>query len=312
MGGLLTFAPKNSTSMKPTLAILAAGIGSRYGGLKQIDGMGPGGEAILEYSVFDAVRAGFGKVVFIIRRDIEAEFRERVGSKFEGRVPVEYAFQELDTALEFLSQKPERTKPWGTAHAMLAARDHIREPFAVINADDFYGPEAFAALADFLKKGCKKDTMAMVGYRLSNTLSENGTVARGVCHARRGWLVDVVEHTKIGREGRGIVSRIDGSEPVKLPAATAVSMNFWGFHPHVFTEIERMWRPFVEANLGNPKAEFFIPLVVNNLLKSGAARCRVLPSEAQWFGVTYPEDKPTVQAALAGFTERGVYPKRLF
>lgn len=294
--------------MKPTLLILAAGIGSRYGGLKQIDGMGLGGEAILEFSIFDALRAGFGKVVFIIRKDIEAEFRARVGSKFEGRVPVEYAFQELDTALEFLTEKTDRKKPWGTAHAMLAAKSIVNEPCAVINADDYYGPEAFETLAQFLKNDCKKDVMAMVGYQLANTLSENGSVARGVCHERGGFLTDVVEHTKIARGAGGIFNTFEDGSVRQLPDDTVVSMNFWGFHPQIFVEIEKMWRPFVEKNLENPKAEFFIPLVVNHLIESGEAKCKVLPCNAQWFGVTYTDDKPIVQAALAGFAEKGIYP----
>lgn len=298
--------------MKPALLILAAGIGSRYGGLKQIDGMGPGGEAILEFSIFDAIRAGFGKVVFIIRKDIEAEFKARVGAKIEGKIPVEYSFQELDTALEFLENRPDRKKPWGTAHAMLAARNEIREPFAVINADDYYGPEAFTTLAHFLKNDCSPTDMAMVGYRLANTLSENGTVARGVCHEADGWLTDVVEHTKIGRTAGGISNTFDDGSTKNLPDETVVSMNFWGFHPAIFEEIEKMWRPFVVENFENPKAEFFIPLVVNRLITSGEGRCAVLPCEAKWFGVTYTDDKPVVQAALAEFAEKRVYPNPLW
>jgi NDP-sugar pyrophosphorylase family protein len=294
--------------MKPTLMILAAGIGSRYGGLKQIDGMGAGDEAILEFSIFDALRAGFGKIVFIIRKDIETEFRARVGSKFEGKIPVEYAFQELDTDLGWLKEKLTRTKPWGTAHAMLAAKKIIKEPFAVINADDYYGPEAFQTLADFLTTKVSKKKMAMVGYRLSNTLSENGSVARGVCHAKRGYLTDVVEHTKIEKKGRVIQNTFEDGSVSKLPAATIVSMNFWGFHPQVFKDIEKMWRPFVEANLENPKAEFFIPLIVNHLVESGEGRCAVLPCEAKWFGVTYTNDKPIVQKAMRDFAKAGIYP----
>ncbi len=301
--------------MKPTLLILAAGMGSRYGGLKQVDGMGPTGEAIIDYSIFDALEAGFGKVVFVIRRDIEDEFKARVGNKFLGKIKVEYAFQELDTALDWLEKKPERSKPWGTAHALLAAKKLIREPFAAINADDFYGKSAFAALAKFLKKDCSPRKMAMVGYELSKTLSENGTVSRGVCSMdEKGHLAEVVEHTKIGiDEADGSIFNLenDGSKKMLAPATT-VSMNFWGFDPSVFEVIERLWRPFVLENLDNPKAEFFIPLIATHLIASGEAAFEVLPCDAQWFGVTYTADKPIVQNALADFVEKGVYRSPLF
>ncbi|MBK6929834.1 MAG: nucleotidyltransferase [Saprospirales bacterium] len=284
--------------MQPTLLILAAGIGSRYGGLKQVDGMGPGGEAILEFSVHDAKRAGFGKVVFVIRRDIEAEFRQRIGRKIERQIAVEYAFQETGTALEWLPQLPHREKPWGTGHAILAARSCVREPFVAINADDFYGADAFEAIGRFLQFDCAPDQYGMVAYRLGNTLSENGTVSRGVCAVSPGgFLTDVTERTKIERFADGIFYTDEAGNRHLLAADTPVSMNFWGFHPNIFEELDTQFRSFVQASMDKPKAEFYIPTVVNNLLKAG--RVRVLTSDSQWYGVTYPADKETVQGALA-------------
>jgi NDP-sugar pyrophosphorylase family protein len=285
--------------MQPTLLILAAGIGSRYGGLKQIDGMGPDGEAILEYSVADAIRAGFGKVVFVIRQDIETEFRQRVGHRVEAKIDTRYAFQQMDTALEWLPTPPHREKPWGTAHAILAARQHLTEPFVAINADDFYGAEAFAAIGQFLAHDCTPDTYAMVAYRIANTLSENGSVSRGVCAVSpEGYLTDVVERHKIERFDDGIHFPDEAGVRHFLAENTPVSMNFWGFHHALLPVIDAMFRAFVVANEGNPRAEFYIPTVVNQQIKTGAARVRVLTSENQWYGVTYPEDKATVQAAL--------------
>lgn len=292
---------------KPTLLILAAGIGSRYGGLKQADGMGPGGETILEYSVFDAIRAGFGKVVFVIRRDIEEAFREVVGSKVERHIRTEYAFQEMSTGLDWLAEKPERSKPWGTGHAILSARDHIREPFVAINADDFYGPDAFQAIGDFLRGECSPSRYGMVAYRLNNTLSENGSVSRGVCSVDAdGLLTDVVERTKIERFDNGIFFSDEAGRHF-LSDNTPVSMNFWGFHPTIFGEIESQFREFVLQNRDNPKSEFYIPKVVNTLIEAGKVQVRVLNSDSQWYGVTYPEDKNTVQSALAGMAAEEMY-----
>lgn len=295
--------------IKPTLLILAAGVGSRYGGLKQIDGIGPGGEAILEYSVYDAIRAGFGKVVFVIRKDIEADFRDKVGRRVEKHIHTEYAFQELDTALEWLPEKPHREKPWGTGHAILSARKFISEPFATVNADDFYGADAFQALADFLTNDCSPQRYGMVAYQLSNTLSENGAVSRGVCTINSaGLLTDVVERTRIERMGSGI-HFTDGEGALHLLADdTPVSMNLWGLHHSIMGELESQFREFVGKNTGNPKAEFFIPTVINNLLNTGKITLQVLHSDSQWYGVTYPEDKQTVQQALAGMP----YKKGLF
>lgn len=298
--------------MKPTLLILAAGMGSRYGGLKQVDGMGPAGETILEYSIFDALRAGFGKVVFIIRHDIEQEFREKVGKRIESHAEVEYAFQELDTALGWLPNPPARQKPWGTAHAILAAKDHLDVPFAVINADDFYGPAAYQALSSFLIHECSPTLYGMVGYQLENTLSENGSVSRGVCAVdNEGFLSAINERTKIERFPEGIFY-FEGEERFELAPKTPVSMNFWGFHPSILPEIEIQFRSFVEANQENPKSEFFIPLIVSQLLETEKIKLKVLNSDAQWIGVTYPEDKPLVQNALTDMTTHNTYPTPLW
>lgn len=299
--------------MQPTLLILAAGIGSRYGGLKQVDGMGPGGEAILEFSVFDALRAGFGKVVFVIRKDIEAAFREKVGSRVEPHIRTEYAFQEMDTELGWLPTVPLREKPWGTGHALLSAREHLTEPFVTINADDFYGADAFRTIGTFLREECSPTRAGMVAYQLSNTLSENGTVSRGVCSVNAdGFLNEVVETHKIERLSDGIsYPAADGSR-CPLSDDTPVSMTFWGFHPAILEDFELQFRQFVVANMGNPKAEFYIPTVADTLLKSGKIDLRVLHSDSQWYGVTYPEDKEKVQASLTGLVDRGVYQKPLW
>lgn len=287
--------------MKPTLLILAAGIGSRYGGLKQVDGMGPGGEAILEFSVYDALRAGFGKVVFVIRKDIEAAFREKVGRKVEAQIQTEYAFQELDTALDWLTEKPHREKPWGTGHAILSAKKYLTEPFATVNADDFYGADGFQVLADFLSKDCSPSRYGMVAYQLGNTLSENGAVSRGVCAVNAaGNLEDVVERTQIERFEDGIHFTDEGGTRHFLADNTPVSMNLWGLHHSALNEIESQFQEFVQATMDKPRAEFYIPTVVNNLLKANKISLKVLNSNSQWYGVTYPEDKETVQRALKG------------
>lgn len=298
--------------MKPTLLILAAGIGSRYGGLKQVDGMGPGGESILEFSVFDALQAGFGKVVFVIRRDIENAFKEKVGKKVEPYIQTEYAFQEMTTGLDWLAEKPHREKPWGTGHAILSARAHLTEPFVAINADDFYGAEAFQKIGNFLQTDCSPSQYGMVAYRLDNTLSENGAVSRGVCSVNtEGFLTDVVERTKIERFPDGIHYTDDTGRHL-LADSVPVSMNLWGFHPTVLQEIESQFRAFVLENLDKPKAEFYIPKVVNTLIESGKVRVRVMSSDSQWYGVTYTEDKETVQAALAALVRDGKYRKGLW
>ena len=287
--------------MSPTLLILAAGMGSRYGGLKQLDQMGPNGETILDYSVKYALESGYGKVVFVIRRSMEADFREHVMSRYEDKIPVECVFQELDMLPEGFRVDPERKKPYGTAHAILVAKDAVKEPFTVINADDFYGREAFEVMSDFLRNEpvSVPPTYAMVGYRLDKTLSEHGTVSRGVCSTdEQGFLKTIVENRKIGYTEKGIENQEDnlynlfkGDEPV--------SMNFWGFTPDFFDCLNDLFVDFLKENQGNITAEFPIPNVVSYLMNSGKARVKVLHSNAEWFGVTYQEDRPGVVARLA-------------
>ena len=298
--------------MKPTLVVLAAGMGSRYGGLKQVDPVGPSGEAILDYSVFDAVRGGFGKVVFIIRHDFEAEFKEKVGKKYEGLVPVEYCYQDINDLPAPYAVPAGRTKPWGTAHATRAARKVVHEPFAVINADDFYGRDAFAKLGAFLAEA-KPMHFAMVGYRLALTLSENGSVARGICDvAADGSLKSVTEMTKIVRTADGAENREDPERPVKLTAKELVSMNLWGFTPELFDALESRFPEWLAVNGAKEKSEWYIPFVVDELIHEGKADCRVLPTESSWFGVTYREDKPFVMAEIKKLVDSGEYPPKLF
>ena len=286
----------------PTLLILAAGMGSRYGGLKQLDQLGPNGETIMDYSVKYAIEAGYGKIVFVIRRSMEADFREHILSRYIDRIPVEYVFQELDVLPEGFSVNPERVKPYGTAHAILVAKDAVKEPFTVINADDFYGKDAFMVMAEFLKKEQSAGTphFAMVGYKLANTLSENGTVSRGVCTANeRGELVKIQEMTQIGRDGDTIRNTAPDGTQTLLSADTPVSMNFWGFTPLFFEKLDEQFVEFLTAQNDNPKSEFQIPTVINYFLQSGKACIEILKSDAKWFGVTYKEDRPYVVERLA-------------
>ena len=299
-------------SMKPTLVVLAAGMGSRYGGLKQVDPVGPSGEAILDYSVFDAHRAGFGKVVFIIRKDIEQVFREQVGSKYEGLLPVEYAFQDIADLPAPFAVPEGRTKPWGTAHAIRAARHVVHEPFAAINADDFYGRDAFAKLAAFLN-GTSATGFAMVGYRLDLTLSEHGSVARGICTINPdGTLAKVVEHVKLVKAPGGARDEDPAAETKEFPGDARVSMNLWGFTPALFDALEARFPAWLEANAAREKSEWYIPFVVDEMVHEGAATVTVLPTDSSWFGVTYREDKPFVQAAIRRLVEAGEYPPALF
>ena len=300
--------------MKPTLVVLAAGMGSRYGGLKQVDPVGPSGEAILDYSVFDAIRGGFGKVVFIIRKDIEEAFRKQVGSKYEGLVEVDYCFQDIADLPAPYTVPAGRTKPWGTAHAIRAARTVVREPFAAINADDFYGRDAFAKLAKFLSAPASDDKMhlAMVGYRLDLTLSENGSVARGVCDvAPDGTLRGVTEMTKLVRAGDVAENRENESAPQQVALDARVSMNLWGFTPELFAALEARFPAWLAENGSKEKSEWYIPFVVDELIREGKADCRVLPTDSSWFGVTYREDKPQVMAAIAKLVQAGEYPVNL-
>jgi NDP-sugar pyrophosphorylase family protein len=277
-----------------TLVILAAGMGSRYGGLKQIDPMGPNGEAMLDYTVADAVRAGFDRVLFIIRHDFEQAFRELVCSRFEGRVRVDIAYQELDTLPAGRTPPEGRVKPWGTGHALWCAREQLDGPFAVLNADDFYGASSLRALADFLGRRSASNGVpeyAMVGFPLGNTLSEHGAVSRGVCEVdASGVLVSIVEHTGIQATEVGAGLRYD--------PATQVSMNCWAFTPEFLPQLDAAWRRFLEVSGGELKTEFYLPAAVDGLVRGGEARVRVLPTDSQWFGVTYREDKPRVQEAL--------------
>lgn len=293
--------------MKPTLVVLAAGMGSRYGGLKQIDGIGPGGEALIEYSVYDAIRAGFGKVVFIIRENISEVFRENVGNKLAQHITVDYVYQEIDSPVHGILSFPEREKPWGTAHAVLVAKNLIKEPFAVINADDYYGHLSFEEMSKFLTKECNEENYSMIGYDLLQTLSEYGTVSRGVCNMDENlMLTEVIERMKVGYRDHQVSYEEEGNL-FPLEKDTLVSMNFWGFHPSIFEHIESHFIEFVKDHSTNPKAEFFIPLVINNLITTGKIQVKVIPNREKWYGVTYKEDKPIVQEAFAQLTKLGVY-----
>jgi len=300
--------------MKPTLVVLAAGMGSRYGGLKQVDPVGPSGEAILDYSVFDAIRGGFGRIVFVIRKDIEQEFKEKIGSKYEGHVEVAYAFQDIADLPAPFTVPEGRTKPWGTAHAVRAARDVVNGPFAVINADDFYGRDAMAKLGAFLSSTTETGlAFAMVGYRLDLTLSENGSVARGICDiGADGCLKSVTEMTKLVGCGDHAENREDEANPVKVPLDARVSMNCWGFSSALMAELERRFPEFLAKKGGELKSEWYIPFVVDELIKEGRATCKVLPTDSSWFGVTYREDKPFVVGEIAKLVAAGEYPQRLF
>ena len=300
--------------MKPTLFVLAAGMGSRYGGLKQLDGLGPNGETIMDYSLYDAIRAGFGKIVFVIRQSFEDDFRNIVLKKYEGLVAVEVVFQEINDVPEGFSYNPERTKPWGTNHAVLMGKEVIKEPFAVINADDFYGKESFEVMAEYLRgvEG-KKGEYAMLGYRVGNTLSESGSVARGVCEVdEQGNLTNVVERTSIVRKGDKIVFTDENGNDVELEKNTPVSMNFWGLTPDYFTYSEEMFKAFLKEHGNELKSEFFIPLVINNLIVEGKATCKVLDTPAKWFGVTYAADRPEVVAKIRKLIDEGIYPEALY
>lgn len=299
-----------------TLVVMAAGIGSRYGGLKQIDPVGPGGEIIIDYSVFDARRAGFDKVVFIIRKEIEAAFREKVGATIEQQIETAYAFQELDMLPDGYTLPEGRTKPWGTGHALLCAADVIDGPFAAINADDFYGPTSFAVLADYLKQARDANGVydwSMVGFILSNTLSEHGHVARGVCTVADHQLVDIVERTKIQPFADGIkFSEDDGATWTPLDSQTFVSMNMWGFTRGYLDELAAGFGTFLDTQMQLPKSEYLLPTVVSELLQQQRAAVKVLPCHEKWLGVTYQEDKPSVVAAIRERVEAGEYPERLW
>lgn len=300
--------------MKPTLFILAAGMGSRYGGLKQLDGVGPGGETIMDYSVYDALRAGFGKIVFVIRHDFEQEFRDKVIAKYKDHVPVEVVFQDVKNVPEGVAINPERTKPWGTNHAVLMGADVIKEPFAVINADDYYGRESFQVLADFLRSvEGKKNEYCMVGFKITNTLSENGGVSRGRCEVSAdGFLTSVTECHNIRHEGdRLVYDGAEGSE-TPFPEDAVVSMNMWGFTPDYFDYSKKAFLEFLKENGGELKTEFYIPTVVNDLINNGTITLKVETTPSKWFGVTYAADRPATVEQFKRLTEEGVYPEKLW
>jgi choline kinase len=297
--------------MKPTLLILAAGMASRYGSMKQVDGFGPNGETIIDYSIYDAIKAGFGKVSFIIREEFLDSFKAIFEPKLAGRIETDYVFQSYDLTQFGIDKTVERAKPWGTAHAVLAARNQINEPFCVINADDFYGYEAFDKMAQFLTTEVADDNYSLMGYQIDRTLSDYGSVSRGVCKVEDGNMVEINERTEVYFKD-GDVYYKDASGEHQLPNDTRVSMNFWGFTPAVFKQSEEMFKRFVDANETNPKAEFFIPLVADELIKSGVAKFKVIPTGNKWFGVTYKEDKPIVQASISELVENGTYPTNLW
>ena len=303
--------------MKPTLLLLAAGMGSRYGGLKQLDGLGPNGETIMDYSIYDAIQAGFGKIVWVIRKDFEQDFREKILSKYEGHVPCELVFQGIDSLPEGFSVPEGREKPWGTNHAVLMAMSAIKEPFCVINCDDFYNRDCFKVIGKFLSElpEGSKNTYAMVGFRVGNTLSENGTVARGICSKdENGNLTTVVERTEIERHGSEIQYKDEQGEWVTVDDNTPVSMNVWGFTPDYFEYSEAYFREFLSdpKNMQNLKSEYFIPLMVNKLINEKTAPVKVLDTTSKWFGVTYSADRPSVVAKIQSLVDEGVYPEKLF
>ena len=301
--------------MKPTLFVLAAGMGSRYGGLKQLDGVGPNDETIMDYSIYDAIRGSFGKVVFVIRKDFEDDFRLKILSKYENHIPVETVFQSLDILPEGFSCPGERTKPWGTNHAVLMGKEVIREePFAVINADDFYGRDSFAALgAELTNATGKQNEYCMVGFRIGNTLSESGSVARGVCATNAdGYLTTVVERTAVERIDGEIQFVDENGEKVILDENVPVSMNMWGFTPDYFDYSEEYFKKFLHENMYNFKSEYFIPLCVNDLVTRNIASVKVLDTTSRWFGVTYTNDRPEVVKKILALIDAGQYPSKLF
>ena len=300
--------------IKSTLLVLAAGIGSRYGGLKQIDPVGPGGETIIDYSIYDAIRAGFGKVVFVIRRDIEADFKAVFGKKFADKVAVDYVYQELDALPAGFTVPAGRVKPWGTGHAVLVARQAINEPFVALNADDFYGASSFRTLADYLQTVPQNSTeYAMVGFILRNTLSEYGTVSRGLCETdSQNYLHHVVELTKIAKKGQQAEYLDDAGESHPLSGDEIVSMNIWGFTPAIFDALEHQFVEFLRAKGSEEKSEMYIPTVVNTLISKGQANVKVLPSQDSWFGVTYQQDRSYVIRSIRALIEQGHYPEQLW
>lgn len=299
--------------MKPTLLILAAGMGSRFGGLKQIAPIGPNGETIIEYSIYDAIRAGFGKVVFVVRKHFADDFKALIESKISGKIEVEYVYQELDKLPDGFSLPEGREKPWGTGHAILMANDVIKEPFAVINADDFYGFNAYQTMAAFLNSSTDEKEYSMIGYLLKNTLSEFGTVSRGICKSNdQDNLVEITETHNIGAEGDKIYCKDETGNKCELTGDMLVSMNFWGFKNNLFAKLEDLFISFLNEKIDVPKSEFYIPFAVFDLIQSGEIYAKVLKADSPWFGVTYKEDQPYVVDKIAGLVRAGVYPDQLW
>ncbi len=297
---------------KPTLLVMAAGMGSRYGSLKQIDQFGPSGETIIDYSIYDAIRAGFGKVIFVIRESIEADFKEIFYGKFSDKIAIDYVLQELNRVPQGVKVPAERQKPWGTGHAVLVAAHKVKEPFAVINADDYYGQQAFQLMADFLSQ-LDHEEHALVGYQLSNTLSEHGYVSRGICEVdEEGYLSSVTERTHISRKADGKIVYQEDDQEVELTGNEIGSMNLMGFTPQVFTQFEASFKAFMRENSQQLKNEFYLPSVVNEIITSGQAKVKVLETDDKWFGVTYPEDKAIAQQKLNALVNAGVYPEQLW
>jgi NDP-sugar pyrophosphorylase family protein len=299
--------------MQPTLVILAAGMASRYGSLKQVQGFGPSGETIMEYSIYDAISAGFGKVVFIIREEFHEMFEENFGKKLAGKIEIDYVFQAISSFTEGRNVPTDRTKPWGTAHAVLCCKGKVNEPFAVINADDFYGKDGFVKAYEFLTKQASDTNYSIIGYELKKTLSENGSVSRGVCNVdANGNLIDINERTKIYRNSDNIITYEDEAGLHEVSEDASVSMNFFAFHQNFIAQCESYFGEFLDAEINNLKGEFFIPLVVDKVVKSEKGKVQVIPTSAQWFGVTYKEDAPTVQASIDTLVANGNYPTNLW
>ena len=298
--------------MQPTLLILAAGMASRYGSMKQTEGFGPSGETIMDYSIYDAIRAGFGKVVFIIRKDFAEGFKASFEPKLVGKIKTEYVYQEMDSYLDGLEIPDGRTKPWGTGHAVLCAKEVVKEPFAVINADDYYGVDAFVKAADFLNNKCNEKHYAIIGYELERTLSDHGSVSRGVCQVDTEQnLVSIKERTKIYKEN-GVITYEDEGEKHTVPSDSSVSMNFWCFDPALFASTEKLFLDFAKANAENIKAEFFIPIIAEDFMENQDGHISVIPTSSQWFGVTYKEDAPVVKASVDKLVADKIYPPSLW
>ncbi len=299
--------------MKPTLLILAAGMASRYGSMKQIQSFGPSGETIMDYSIYDAIQSGFKKIVFIVRKDFALEFKNIFEPKWSGKVETAYVNQEMDAYLGGFIPPADRSKPWGTAHAVLCAKDSIQDPFAVINADDFYGRDAFNKSHDFLEKSCNPVTYCIIGYDLAKTLSENGSVSRGVCEVDgNNNLVSIYERTKIYRNKEGKITYEEGGKTFYVPDTAKVSMNFWCFDPAVFPFIEKIFHEFLLKSGHDPKSEFFIPIIGDQFIHEEKGKIKIIPTASSWFGVTYKEDAPSVQENLNRLINSGEYPKMLF